>query len=65
MVLRLVSDLPLVWRTPSSLQFGSDEPVVVLDSGRSISAIAEDPTGELVATDLGRGEVLRLSAPAR
>ena len=32
MVLRLVSDLPLVWRTPSSLQFGSDEPVVVLEN---------------------------------
>lgn len=31
MVLRLVSDLPLLWRTPSSVQFGSDEPVVVLE----------------------------------
>lgn len=30
MVLRLVPDLPLLWRTPSSVQFGS-EPVVVLD----------------------------------
>lgn len=31
MVLRLASDLPLLWRTPSSVQFGSAEPVVVLD----------------------------------
>lgn len=31
MVLRLVSDLPLLWRTPSSVQFGSDEPAAVLD----------------------------------
>ena len=30
MVLRLVPDLPLLWRTPSSVQFGS-EPVVVLE----------------------------------
>lgn len=30
MVLRLVSDLPLLWRTPSSVQFGSDEPAAVL-----------------------------------
>ena len=30
MVLRLVPDLPLLWRTPTSVQFGS-EPVVVLD----------------------------------
>lgn len=28
--MRLVSDLPLLWRTPSSVQFGSDEPVAVL-----------------------------------
>lgn len=30
MVLRLASDLPLLWRTPSSVQFGA-EPVVVLE----------------------------------
>jgi hypothetical protein len=30
MVLRLVPDLPLLWRTPTSVQFGS-EPVVVLE----------------------------------
>ncbi len=31
MVLRLSPDLPILWRTPSSVQFGS-EPVVVLDA---------------------------------
>jgi hypothetical protein len=31
MVLRLVGDLPMLWRTPTSVQFGSDVPVVVLD----------------------------------
>jgi hypothetical protein len=31
MVLRLDPRLPLLWRTPSSAQFGSDEPVVVLE----------------------------------
>ena len=31
MVLRLAGDLPLLWRTPSSVQFGSDPAVVVLD----------------------------------
>jgi glucose/arabinose dehydrogenase len=36
------------------------EPTVVLDSGRSISAIAEDASGELYATDLAAGELLRL-----
>lgn len=31
MVLRLASDLPLLWRTPSSVQFGSDHPVAVIE----------------------------------
>jgi hypothetical protein len=31
MVLRLDPGWPLLWRTPSSVQFGSDEPAVVLD----------------------------------
>ena len=35
------------------------EPTFAFDSGRSISAIAEDPAGELFATDLG-GELLRV-----
>lgn len=35
-------------------------PFVALDSDRNISAIAEDANGELVATDLSGGEVLRI-----
>jgi glucose/arabinose dehydrogenase len=36
------------------------EPTPVLDSGRSISAIAEDAAGELFATDLGGGDLLHV-----
>lgn len=36
------------------------EPIPVLDSGRNISAIAEDSAGELFATDLASGELLRI-----
>lgn len=39
---------------------GVGEPHVALDSGRNISAIAEDAAGELLATDLSSGEVLRV-----
>jgi glucose/arabinose dehydrogenase len=38
------------------------DPIVALDSGRSISAIGEDAAGELYATDLGGGELLRIVA---
>lgn len=38
------------------------EPITVLDSGRNISAIAAGPNGELFATDLGAGELLRVVA---
>ena len=31
MVLKLAGDLPMLWRTPSSVQFGSREPVVVIE----------------------------------
>jgi len=31
MVLKVRNGVPLVWRSPSSLQFGVDEPLVVLD----------------------------------
>ena len=41
---------------------GFQDPIVVLDSGRNISAIAEDASGELIATDLGSGELLRMVA---
>ena len=40
------------------------DPTVVLDSGRSISAIAAGPDGELFATDLDRGELLRIEVAA-
>ena len=38
---------------------GPQEPMVIAESGRSISAIGEDAAGELYATDLG-GELLRI-----
>jgi glucose/arabinose dehydrogenase len=41
---------------------GIQPPNLVLDSGRNISAIASDGAGELIATDLGSGEVLRVVA---
>lgn len=39
---------------------GLQQPLVALDSGRNISAIAEDAAGELFATDLSSGEILRV-----
>ncbi len=39
---------------------GLQVPLVALDSGRNISAIAEDAAGELFATDLSSGEILRV-----
>lgn len=39
---------------------GPTTPVPVLESGRSISAIAEDAASELLATDLATGEVLHI-----
>ncbi len=36
------------------------EPTFALDSNRSISSIGEDSSGELYATDLGGGELLRI-----
>jgi hypothetical protein len=38
------------------------DPTVALDSGRAISSIAEDAAGELFATDLTGGELLRITA---
>jgi len=35
-------------------------PTFALESNRSISAIGEDSSGELYATDLGGGELLRI-----
>ncbi len=39
---------------------GRKVPVVAFDSGRSISAIGEDTAGELLVTDLAKGQVLRI-----
>lgn len=36
------------------------EPVLLLESGRSISSFGEDEAGRILFTDLARGEVLRL-----
>ena len=36
------------------------EPSVAMDSGRNISAIAAGPDGELYATDLSSGDLLRI-----
>jgi hypothetical protein len=41
---------------------GPTDPQLVLESGRSISAIGEDAAGELIATDLSTGELLRITA---
>jgi hypothetical protein len=39
---------------------GRQEPAVALDSDHHISAIAEDASGELYATDIASGEVLHV-----
>ena len=39
---------------------GRQEPTIALASGRSISSIARGPDGDLYATDLGSGELLRI-----
>jgi glucose/arabinose dehydrogenase len=44
---------------------GRREPVLVRGTGRSISSIAEDEDGSVVATDLGTGELVVISAAAR
>ncbi len=41
---------------------GRRQPIVALDSGRSISAIGEDASGEVLVTDLSGGAVLRVTA---
>jgi hypothetical protein len=40
---------------------GRREPIAALDSGHPISAIGEDPAGELLVTDLYAGAVLRVT----
>jgi hypothetical protein len=46
MVLKVEAGVPLVWRSPSSLQFGVDEPLVVLDD-------VDEGTERLVAALVG------------
>lgn len=48
-----------IWVVDAGIE-GRQEPIVVMDSGRTISAIAPGPDGELYATDLGTGELLRI-----
>lgn len=43
---------------------GSQQPVLVLDSGHTISSFGEDEAGELYMTDLAAGEVFRIVPPA-
>ncbi len=44
---------------------GRREPVLVARSGRSLSSIAEDEDGRVVATDRTRGELVAISTAAR
>ena len=48
------------WALDAAAAEGPQDPVVVLASDRNISAIAEDAAGELYATDIVSGEVLRI-----
>lgn len=40
------------------------EPLVLMDSERNISAIGEDAAGELILTDISTGDVLMVASPA-
>ncbi len=44
---------------------GPTKPTITLESGASISAFGEDEAGELYATDLSSGELLRVTARPR
>ena len=56
----------LMWTIPADGVPASErqEPALAFESGRSISAIAEDAAGELYVTDLSSGSVLRIASPA-
>ena len=64
MVLKLADDVPIVWRTPTSLQLGIDAPRIVLDDvgageERLITALRRgiSPSGwSMLARDSGVGE---------
>ena len=53
-----------IWTLDAGVE-GRQEPIGAMDSGRTISAIAEGPDGELYATDLATGELLRIVAVSR
>lgn len=53
-----------IWTLDADIE-GRQEPIVAMDSGRTISAIAPGPDGELYATDLATGELLRIVAVSR
>lgn len=75
MVLKLDPRLPLVWRTPTSMQFGVDSPAVVLDNisnaaERMIAALVSGVSQsglEMIARDAGaeQSEALSLIAAVR
>jgi hypothetical protein len=44
---------------------GNREPTLVKGTGRSISSISLDENGTVLATDLGSGELVRITAQAR
>lgn len=48
-----------LWAIDAGLD-GPQAPITLLETGRSISSIGTDETGEVVLTDLGGGELLRL-----
>ncbi len=55
-----------IWAAPASdAARGRVNPVVMLESGLSLSSFGEDETGELYATDLAGGGVYRVEARAR
>jgi glucose/arabinose dehydrogenase len=51
----------LIWGLASGGP-ASQEPVLLLDSGHTISSFGEDDDGELYVTDLASGEILRITA---
>jgi glucose/arabinose dehydrogenase len=55
-----------IWAAPASdAARGRVDPVVMLESGLSLSSFGEDEAGELYATDLAGGGVYRVEARAR
>ena len=51
-----------LWLLDAAAATAEREPVIVLESGRSISSIALDEDGTVLATDLGGGQLLAITA---